>query len=147
MKNSPPKANAKPKDKAEHHIRPCVMRLEADYLDPQDWVVTQHSTRLMGLHLSVDDGLPYDIAYAGLIVHAGGHGQPSPDPRRGRGLGGLRHFQERGGQGLLFVCNEGRGRGPARDSFHPAAVRLVHGDLRRSGIKASCSPRWASTWA
>ena len=39
------------------------MRLQPDYLDPQDRAVTVHSTLLMGFHLSIEDALPYDIAY------------------------------------------------------------------------------------
>ena len=50
--------------KPQQHFRPCIMRLEQDFFDPEDPAVSAHSTATLGLHLAIEDDLPYDVAYA-----------------------------------------------------------------------------------
>ena len=46
-----------------YHYRPCLIRLRADFFDPSQPKVSTRSTQLLGLHLNVEDKLPYGILY------------------------------------------------------------------------------------
>ncbi len=47
----------------KNHYRPCILRLEADFFHPDNPGVITRSTQSLGLHLAIENPLPYGIAY------------------------------------------------------------------------------------